>query len=71
MAGAEVILFYNSTIRKLLVTQPRISCSFVVSRVIIREILEGNTQFNHFLENIEGISPKFLLNVRVCQFQID
>jgi DNA-binding HxlR family transcriptional regulator len=28
--------------------------------LIIREILKGNTQFNRFLENIEGISPKVL-----------
>jgi DNA-binding HxlR family transcriptional regulator len=28
--------------------------------LIIREILRGNTQFNRFLENIEGISPKVL-----------
>jgi DNA-binding HxlR family transcriptional regulator len=26
--------------------------------LIIREILKGNTQFNRFMENIEGISPK-------------
>ena len=26
--------------------------------LIIREILRGNTQFNRFMENIEGISPK-------------
>src|SRR5215831_7490705 len=28
--------------------------------LIIREILRGHTQFNRFLENIEGISPKVL-----------
>ena len=28
--------------------------------LIIREILRGNTQFNRFMENIEGISPKVL-----------
>lgn len=28
--------------------------------LIIREILRGNTQFNRFLENIKGISPKVL-----------
>ena len=28
--------------------------------LIIREILKGNTQFNRFLEDIEGISPKVL-----------
>jgi len=28
--------------------------------LIIREILKGNTQFNRFLENIKGISPKVL-----------
>jgi DNA-binding HxlR family transcriptional regulator len=28
--------------------------------LIIREILRGYTQFNRFLENIEGISPKVL-----------
>jgi DNA-binding HxlR family transcriptional regulator len=28
--------------------------------LIIREILRGNTQFNRFKENIEGISPKVL-----------
>jgi DNA-binding HxlR family transcriptional regulator len=28
--------------------------------LIIREILRGNTQFNRFIENIEGISPKVL-----------
>lgn len=28
--------------------------------LVIREILKGNTQFNRFLENIEGISPKVL-----------
>jgi len=28
--------------------------------LIIREIVKGNTQFNRFLENIEGISPKVL-----------
>ena len=26
----------------------------------IREILRGNTQFNRFMDNIEGISPKVL-----------
>ena len=28
--------------------------------LIIREILRGNTQFNRFMENIEGVSPKVL-----------
>ncbi len=28
--------------------------------LIIREILRGNTHFNRFMENIEGISPKVL-----------
>ena len=28
--------------------------------LIVREILRGNTQFNRFMENIEGISPKVL-----------
>ena len=28
--------------------------------LIIREILIGNTQFNRFIENIRGISPKVL-----------
>ena len=28
--------------------------------LIIREILRGGTQFNRFMENIEGISPKVL-----------
>src|ERR671938_1513110 len=28
--------------------------------LIIREILIGNTQFNRFMENIKGISPKVL-----------
>ena len=28
--------------------------------LIIREILIGNTQFNRFMENIRGISPKVL-----------
>jgi DNA-binding HxlR family transcriptional regulator len=28
--------------------------------LIIREILRGRTQFNRFLENIEGITPKVL-----------
>jgi DNA-binding HxlR family transcriptional regulator len=28
--------------------------------LIIREILRGNTQFNRFMKNIEGISPKVL-----------
>jgi DNA-binding HxlR family transcriptional regulator len=28
--------------------------------LIIREILRGNTQFNRFMENIVGISPKVL-----------
>ena len=28
--------------------------------LIIREILRGNTQFNRFMENIEGITPKVL-----------
>jgi len=28
--------------------------------LIIREILRGNTQFNRFMEDIEGISPKVL-----------
>jgi DNA-binding HxlR family transcriptional regulator len=28
--------------------------------LIIREILRGNTQFNRFMENIEGLSPKVL-----------
>ena len=28
--------------------------------LIIREILRGNTQFNRFMENINGISPKVL-----------
>ena len=28
--------------------------------LIIREILRGSTQFNRFMENIEGISPKVL-----------
>jgi DNA-binding HxlR family transcriptional regulator len=28
--------------------------------LIIREILRGHTQFNRFMENIEGISPKVL-----------
>lgn len=28
--------------------------------LIIREILRGHTQFNRFLENIEGITPKVL-----------
>jgi DNA-binding HxlR family transcriptional regulator len=28
--------------------------------LIIREILRGNTQFNRFMENIKGISPKVL-----------
>jgi DNA-binding HxlR family transcriptional regulator len=28
--------------------------------LIIREILRGNTQFNRFMENIRGISPKVL-----------
>jgi DNA-binding HxlR family transcriptional regulator len=28
--------------------------------LIIREILRGNTQFNRFMENIDGISPKVL-----------
>ena len=28
--------------------------------LIIREILRGNTQFNRFMENIEGISPGVL-----------
>ena len=28
--------------------------------LVIREILRGNTQFNRFMENIEGISPKVL-----------
>ena len=28
--------------------------------LIIREILRGNAQFNRFMENIEGISPKVL-----------
>jgi DNA-binding HxlR family transcriptional regulator len=28
--------------------------------LIVREILRGNTQFNRFMENIQGISPKVL-----------
>ena len=28
--------------------------------LIIREILRGNTQFNRFMENIKGITPKVL-----------
>ena len=28
--------------------------------LIIREILRGNTQFNRFMENIEGLTPKVL-----------
>jgi DNA-binding HxlR family transcriptional regulator len=28
--------------------------------LIIKEILRGNTQFNRFMENITGISPKVL-----------
>ena len=28
--------------------------------LVIREILRGNTQFNRFMENIDGISPKVL-----------
>ena len=28
--------------------------------LIIREMLRGHTQFNRFMENIEGISPKIL-----------
>jgi len=28
--------------------------------LVIREILRGNTQFNRFMENIKGISPKVL-----------
>src|SRR5829696_2759407 len=28
--------------------------------LIIREILMGHTQFNRFIENIEGITPKIL-----------
>jgi DNA-binding HxlR family transcriptional regulator len=28
--------------------------------LILREILRGNTQFNRFMDNIEGISPKVL-----------
>jgi DNA-binding HxlR family transcriptional regulator len=28
--------------------------------LIIREILRGNTQFNRFMENIQGLSPKVL-----------
>ena len=28
--------------------------------LVIREILRGNTQFNRFMEDIEGISPKVL-----------
>ena len=28
--------------------------------LIIREILRGHTQFNRFMENIDGISPKVL-----------
>src|ERR687888_1026049 len=28
--------------------------------LIIREILRGNTQFNRFMENIQGITPKVL-----------
>ena len=28
--------------------------------LVIREILRGNTQFNRFRENIDGISPKVL-----------
>ena len=28
--------------------------------LIIREMLRGHTQFNRFMENIEGISPKVL-----------
>ncbi|MGD9534496.1 MAG: winged helix-turn-helix transcriptional regulator [Candidatus Nitrosocosmicus sp.] len=28
--------------------------------LIIREILRGHTQFNRFMENIEGITPKVL-----------
>jgi DNA-binding HxlR family transcriptional regulator len=28
--------------------------------LIIREILRGNTHFNRFMENIDGISPKVL-----------
>jgi DNA-binding HxlR family transcriptional regulator len=28
--------------------------------LIIREILRGNRQFNRFMENIEGVSPKVL-----------
>ncbi len=28
--------------------------------LIIREMLRGTTQFNRFLENIEGITPKVL-----------
>jgi DNA-binding HxlR family transcriptional regulator len=28
--------------------------------LIIRELLRGNTQFNRFIENIEGITPKVL-----------
>jgi DNA-binding HxlR family transcriptional regulator len=28
--------------------------------LIIREILRGHTQFNRFIENIEGITPKVL-----------
>jgi DNA-binding HxlR family transcriptional regulator len=28
--------------------------------LIIREILRGNTKFNRFMENIDGISPKVL-----------
>jgi DNA-binding HxlR family transcriptional regulator len=28
--------------------------------LVVREILRGHTQFNRFLENIEGITPKVL-----------
>jgi DNA-binding HxlR family transcriptional regulator len=28
--------------------------------LVIRELLRGNTQFNRFIENIEGITPKVL-----------
>ncbi len=36
--------------------------------LIIREILRGNTHFNRFMKNIDGITPK-VLTERLCELE--
>jgi DNA-binding HxlR family transcriptional regulator len=51
----------NCSMIEIVYNSPELrSCPIEATVLIVREMLRGTKQFNRFLENIEGITPKVL-----------